>query len=45
LIALAQVAVVYRQPPRIPPPIMNTQSAIMTKGKSHAVSMDGHLLI
>src|SRR4249920_1323465 len=40
-----QVSSIYRRQPRIQPPIMSTQKAIITKGKSHEYSMDGHLLI
>jgi hypothetical protein len=40
----AQAPPIYRQPLRMPPNIMSTQSAIMIRGKSHAYSIDGHLL-
>jgi hypothetical protein len=43
--AFARVAPIYRQPPRIPPRIMSTQSAIMTNRKNHEYSIAGHLLI
>jgi hypothetical protein len=45
LVTLCARLAVNQQPLRIPPPIMKTQSAITTRGKSHENSMDHHLLI
>jgi len=44
LIPRAQVLAIYQPQLRLPP-IMSTQSAIMTKEISHAYSIDGHLLV
>jgi hypothetical protein len=39
LLAAARRASAYRQQPRIQPPIISTQSAMMTNGNSQAKSM------